>query len=331
MIRSKIVAIDSYLPERIVDNEELEKEVNSNNKILPENVLERMFGIKERRFAAKEEQVSDLAVKAADKILDEKNKQEIDFLIFAAACADLIEPATGNIVQTKLGLKCPCMDIKNACNSVVSALQTADAFIRAGIYKNILIVNGEKPSDAIRMDIEDLDHLKRALSSFTLGDAGTALIVSKSDDESGIYFQKFMTEGSEWEMCTIKGGGSMHFNDSSKFYFEGKTAELKDAMILHSKTFFNNALKENGWDLASFDHIFTHQISANSFKLLADNTNLDESKFRKIFKKYGNTVSASIPLSIADAMHSGSLNKGDKILVIGLAAGLSASVQTMIW
>ncbi len=331
MIRTKIVAIDSYLPGRIVSNEELVNEVNGNNEILPENVFERLFGIEERRFAAKEEQVSDLAVKAAEKILTDENRKEIDFMIFAAACADLIEPATANIVQTKLGLKCPCIDLKNACNSVVSAIQTADAFIKAGVYKNIMIVNGEKPSDAINMHVENLEHLKKALASFTLGDAGTAMIMSESNDESGIYYQEFMTEGSLWEMCTIKGGGSLHFNDSTKFYFEGKTAELKDAMVLHSKDFINKALAQSGWDLDSFDHVFTHQISAQTFSVIADNTNLDESKFEKIFEKYGNTVSASIPLSIVEAIKSGKLKKGNRIAIIGLAAGLSASVQTMIW
>lgn len=331
MLRSKIIAIDSYLPERIVENKILEREINKKNHFIQDGMLERLFGIKERRFAAKDEQVSDLAVKAAQKVLKVIDKEKIDFLIFAAACQDLIEPATSNIVQAKLGISCPCMDIKNACNSVVSAIQTADAFIKAGVYKNILIVNGEKPSDAVNLNIKDFEHLRLALASFTLGDAGTAMVISESNDDSGIYHQEFMSEGSLWALCTIQGGGSMHVNDSSKFYFEGQTAKLRDAMLVHSKEFVNNALIKNGWDLDSFDHIFTHQIASHLFKVIADNSGLDESKFTKIFERYGNTVSASIPLSIMEAINTNTIKKGDKIALIGFAAGLSVSVQTIIW
>ena len=331
MIRSKITEIASYLPEKVVSNNQLTKAVNKNKTFLPNGVLERLFGIKERRFAASNEQVSDLAAQAARKIVDKIGKENIDLLIFAAACSDLIEPATSNIVQSKLGLRCPCMDIKNACNSMVTAMHTADAFIKAGIYKNILIVNGEKLSDAINYSIQDADHLKRAMASFTLGDAGAAIIMSESDDESGFYHQEFMTEGDHWELCTIQGGGSMYPHDVSKLFFEGKTTELKEAMVIHSKDFAHKALKKCGWSPDSIDHIFTHQVSNQTFKIIADTTGLNENKFINTFENFGNTAAASIPLSIVHARDNNVLKKGDKIAIFGLAAGLSVSVQMLIW
>ncbi len=331
MIRSKISEIAAYLPERRVSNQELMDAVNQKKTFLPDGVLERLFGIQERRFAAKNEQVSDLAVQAALKIIDKVGREKIDLLIFAAACSDLIEPATSNIVQSKLGLRCPCMDLKNACNSMVTAMHTADAFIKAGIYKNILIVNGEKLSDAINYAIKDMDHLKRAMASFTLGDAGAAIIMSVSDDESGLYHQEFMTEGNHWELCTIQGGGSMFPHDNSKLYFEGKTTELKEAMIVHSKDFVLKAFERCDWAIDSINHIFTHQVSNQTFKVIAENTGLDKEKFVNTFEKYGNTAAASIPLSIVYARDNNILQKGDKIALVGLAAGLSVSVQMLIW
>lgn len=331
MIRSKISEIAAYLPEQRVSNKELMDAVNQKKTFLPDGVLERLFGIQERRFAAKNEQVSDLAVQAALKIIDKVGREKIDLLIFAAACSDLIEPATSNIVQSKLGLRCPCMDLKNACNSMVTAMHTADAFIKAGIYKNILIVNGEKLSDAINYAIKDMDHLKRAMASFTLGDAGAAIIMSASDDESGLYHQEFMTEGNHWELCTIQGGGSMFPHDKSKLYFEGKTTELKEAMIVHSKDFVLKAFERSDWAIDSINHIFTHQVSNQTFKVIAENTGLDKEKFVNTFEKYGNTAAASIPLSIVYARDNNILQKGDKIALVGLAAGLSVSVQMLIW
>ena len=331
MFRSKIKHIAAYLPTRKVSNSELAASINKKQTFLPKGILMRLFGIEERRFAGAEEQVSDLASRAAKDILAKFDSDKIDLLIFAAACSDLIEPATSNIVQKKLGLTCPCMDIKNACNSMVSAMHTADAFIKAGVYNNILIVNGEKLSDAINHNIQDINHLKRAMASFTLGDAGTAVLMCASEDESGFYHQEFMTAGEHWDLCTIQGGGSMHPHDVSKLYFEGKTGELKDVMIKHSKEFAQGALSRCGWEVDSIDHVFTHQVSQASFDLIADTAGLCKNKFVNSFAKFGNTAAASIPLSIVSALENKILKKGDRIAIIGLAAGLSVSVQTLIW
>lgn len=331
MIRSYIQEISAYVPPRIMSNSELISLINKDRQYLSDGVLDRLFGIKERRFARSEEQVSDLAVNAAITIVDKVGRDNIDFMIFSAACGDLIEPATCNIVQTKLGLKCPCVDIKNACNSVVSAMQAADAYIKAGIYNNILIVCGEKLSASINYDIRDKDHLKRAMASLTLGDAGAALLMTQSPDESGLYYQKFMTEGSKWKLCTIQGGGSMYPQDGTKNYFEGKTTELKDAMIIHCKSFVREAIDNCGWAIDEIDHVITHQVSDQIFDVIAENTGLDESKIIRTFETHGNTASASIPLSIVEGLETNQINKGDKIAIIGLAAGLSVSVQMLIW
>ncbi len=330
-MRTKIHDIASYLPERIVCNEELLSLVNQENFKIPKGILGRLYGSKERRFAKKDEQVSDMAARAAEQIIHKIGKEKIDLLIFAAACSDLIEPATSNIIQSKLGLSCPCMDIKNACNSVVTAIHTADAFIKSGIYENILIVNGEKLSDAISYNIVDEKHLKRVLASFTLGDAGTAVLINASDDESGFYHQEFMTDGNHWKLCTVPGGGSMFPHDLSKLYFEGKTKELREAMVVHSQEFVVNAIKNSGWVQDNIDHVITHQVSQNTFEVIAESTGFKKEKFVNTFDLYGNTAAASIPLSMVYASENQTLKKGDKLAIIGLGAGISVSVQMLIW
>lgn len=331
MTRVKIAELSCYLPERIVTNEAIEERVNAKKKFLAAGVLEKLFGIEERRFAAKKEQVSDLAVRAALPIVEKVGHANIDLLIFAAASADLIEPATSNIIQFKLGLSCPCMDLKNACNSFVSAMQTASAYIQAGMYENVLIVNGEKLSDAINFDIVDEPHLMRALASFTLGDAGSAALLTKSTGEEGLHYQEFMTSGQHWDLCTIQGGGSMYPRDSSKLFFEGKTAALKDAIMTHSRGFVNKAFKKLGWKASQINHLFTHQVSKNTFKIIADSTQVPLAACVSVFEKFGNTAAASIPLAISCAQQRNLLQPGDKIAIIGLAAGLSTSIQFMTW
>ena len=327
MIRTKIAELSVYVPDRVVTNQEIEQKV----PLLPAGALYRLFGINERRFAAKNQQVSDLAAAAARPIVEKVGAANIEYLIFAAACADLIEPATANIVQHKLGLQCPAMDLKNACNSFTSALMTASSLIIAGICKNVLIVNGEKLSDSIRFEFDHEAPLMDHLAAFSLGDAGAAVLLCPSEDESGLCFQKCMTRGEHWELCTIQGGGSMFPHDVSKTYFQGQTAALKDVLTEITSVFFHQCLLESGWKTTDIKHIFTHQVSVGTTRLIAERSRVAFSAFEDIFPIYGNTAAASIPLAMHQRMSRGELQKGDRIVWLGLAAGVSVSVQLMIW
>ncbi len=331
MKKSKISDLSVYLPERIVTNPELEKRLILPGKKLPENILERLFGIQERRFAAAGEQVSDLAVQAAQPIVNRIGGNKIGFLIFASACSDLIEPATCNIVQHKLGLRCPAMDVKNACNSFTTGLMTASNFVATGMCEHVLVVNGEKLSDAIRQEITTEAQLHRHLAAFSLGDAGAAALVSASDDSSGFHFQRFMTRGEHWELCTIPGGGSMFPHDVDKNYFEGHTAGLKDVIAATGAGFIHSCLEEAAWAPGDIQHLFTHQVSAESSRIITQITGVPAACSEDVFSKFGNTAAASIPLAMHRRFSRGEIQKGDKIALLGLAAGVSVSLQLLVW
>ena len=341
--------IATYVPERKVCNAEIEDRVNHRKKLLPEGGLLRLFGCETRYYAAENEQTSDLAAKAALPIVEKYGRNNIDFLIFASASSDLLEPATANIVQQKLGLRCPVMDVKNACNSFVSGLQTADAMIRAGFYAQILIVTGEKLSSVINFDIQNGEHLRRSLAAFSLGDAGTAVLVTRNAAytegvesrvsssvsnpvyQSGIKKQSFMTLGEYWDLCTVKGGGSMFSHDISKNFFEGRTKELGTVIRREAKGFLHNFFVAENTPPQYFDHIFTHQVAESTFDLISEEMNLPPDRISRTFREYGNTAAASIPLSIHKSLKNNTLHRGDKVLILGLAAGVSVSVQSLIW
>jgi len=331
MIKSKISEIDIYLPEKIICNNTIAKVINQNGSWISEDKIEPLFGIKERRYAAEGEQASDLATKAGLSIVEKVGRENIDFLIFASACSDLIEPATCNIVQNKLGLNCPAMDVKNACNSFVSGLQTASAMIGAGMYKNILIVTGEKLSDSIRTTFLNKEEFRKSAAALSFGDAGSAVLVSATEDEEGIIFQKFKTIGKHWELCTIKGGGSMYPHDVSKNYFSGQTWQLKDVFLKESKGLVEECFAEANCSPEEIDHLFTHQVSSETFKIVSSVTGIPLEKCSNVFKHYGNTAAASIPLSINERLKDKKLKRGDKILILGLAAGVSISFQILTW
>ena len=227
MIRSKITKISHYAPERIVSNEELAGLLNTENFKIQAGIFKEKFGMEERRYAAEGEQASDLAVAAALKILTPENINTIDCLIFGSGSSDMIEPATSSIIQSKLKMLCPAFDIKNACNSFVCGLQTANALILSNTYKKILLLSGEKLSAIIKFSYADNAEFMKRFASLSMGYAGAAAIIETSTNESGIYAQRFQTNGEHWQLCTVPGGGSLHPHDGSKVYFEGRTSEMR--------------------------------------------------------------------------------------------------------
>ncbi len=354
MIKIKIADTSAYLPAHIATNAEIEYRINTpqyisdfgyatsvydrqptaqvrESRILPSGALERLFGSQERRFAAENEQVSDIAMKAALPIVERKGRSNIDCMIFAAACSDVIEPATGNIIQMKLGLNCPVFDLKNACNSFVTGIQVGASLIQTGQYQNVLVVNGEKLQDAIKFDIDDTEMLKKHLAAYTLGDAGAAVLLERSDDESGIVYQKFKTRGENWELCTVPGGGSLHPHTSEFNYFEGKTRELRQIFITETRDIFDACFAETGWQISDIKYFFMHQVSVDTFDAVAHNFNIPRDRFIQSFPKYGNIAAATIPVNLHEAVAAGKIQKGDKLMFIGLGAGISIGLQLVIW
>ena len=330
-LRPYISDIEVFLPERIVTSCELEAMINKKEKLLDAGSVERLFGVRERRYAESDVQVSDLGANAARNLVEKHGASEIDCMIFASACGDLIEPATANIVHSKLGLECPAFDVKNACNSFVTALQVASSFIEAGVYKKVLITSGEKLSNTIRFEPADESELKKGLASLSFGDAGSAVMVEPSPNGCGIFYQKFKTVGKHWDLCTIKGGGSMFPFDSDKNYFEGKTSELAHVFVVEGKTFVHTSLAEAGCELEDIDYFFTHQVSSRTIEIMAMVLSIPIEKIIRVSDLLGNVASVSIPLSLHIAENRGLLKHGNKIAIIGMAAGISISVQLMVW
>lgn len=330
-MRAYISDIGVFLPERTVSSAELEAIVNKNGKMIPSGSIERLFGVRERRYAASHIQASDLGANAARPLVETHGAESIDCMIFASACSDLVEPATANIVQEKLGLNCPVFDVKNACNSFVTSLHISSSFIDTGVYKKILIISGEKPSDSIRFEPATEEDLKTNLASLSFGDAGSAVMVEGSVNGCGLYFQKFKTVGKHWELCTIKGGGSMFPFEGGRNFFEGKTSELANVFVAEGGAFLQSCFVESGWTMADIDYVITHQVSQKSFEVIASTLGFPLDRMIQACNLYGNTASVSIPLSMHLAEKKGLLKHGDKIAIIGLAAGISISIQLMVW
>lgn len=324
-MNSYIKAIGTYLPGAPISNQEFAKKYK--NISLDADLIKVLFGSEKRYIAPQEMQCSDLASNAANKILTEQEKKDVDLLIFASASSDLIEPATSNIIQHKLGLTCPTFDVKNACNSFITALEIADAFISKNVYQNILIVSGEKPTDTIYFDAENKEVLKKNLAAISFGDGGSAVLVSATTENKGVLFSKFKTLGEFWDLSTIKGGGSMFPQAANMNYFQGETAKLIHILNTDAaQEFVAECIAASPWEKEEIDLLITHQIAAHFYKSLASAMDFPIEKIHHTFHLFGNTAAVSIPLALKDAIDAGKMKKGDKVMILGVAAGLSIGV-----
>ena len=221
-----ITHICKYIPERYQTGSEIEQLIRQASPTLkvPEGIVEILTNIKGRPVAAEGEYPSVLAAKASKLIFDEAGLKpsDVDLILFSSAGQDILEPATGNIVQDLLGATCPIIDIKNACNSFLNGMEVARAFILSGQYSRILVTTGETPSKISQYAFPDRAAFRDGFIGLTLGDAGAAAIVERSEDAEGIYFSQFTTQGKNWELATLPGGGARHPFGDEFTHFKGE-------------------------------------------------------------------------------------------------------------
>ena len=331
---SRIRNISYSLPERIVTSTEIENRLQEENPHIriTQGFIETISGVKTRRIASETEYSSTVAVRAAEKLFvnNEIDRSDIDLLIFASATQDLIEPATAHIIQERLGTRCPVFDIKNACNSFLNGLQVAQSLIESGQYSRILITTGEVTSRAIKWKLTDRDDLKRSFAGYTMGDAGAAALVERSDSKETL-FSKFDADSTAWSYGTLPAGGTRHPRGDEYSYFQGDGNALHQAFFQLAPQFFSRHKDELLPFLMESRMVFMHQVSTAYTKNFCDGIGLEENKVFSTITNYGNIAAATLPLGIALAIEKGTLDRGDTITLIGLAGGISLGVTSLRW
>ncbi|MEU2513378.1 3-oxoacyl-ACP synthase III family protein [Streptomyces syringium] len=298
----------------------------------PPGLLEDITGVRGVHVKSDDEDASDLAVAAAAKALDMAGAGigEIDLLLFASSGQDLVEPATAHIVAAKLGALCPVFDVKNACNSVLNALETAAAFIETGRYRTVLIACGETATLTARWHVPDHDTFMRHLPGYTVSDAGAALLLTAGPagpDDPGVLHTIFASDSSAWEACTVAAGGSMHprstHDDHVCLRLNGdelfQTGRDMARLILEYAQEEVALMRDSAF-------VAVHQISMPQFHESCAALGLPASRFQATVDKYGNAASASLPLQLVLAQQSERVMPGDTVALVGLASGFSVGL-----
>lgn len=333
MATSRIAGLAHWVPDRVVTSAWLEDELKRKDRLrLPQGFLSFSTGVRERRWSEPGTANSDLASRAALAAIERAGvePEDIDCLIFAACGQDITEPATANIVQHQLGaVNAHVMDVKNACNSWLNALDIMHAYICLGRVRCGLVVTGELGSFVNGSEYTEGDDPLHSLAELTLGDGGAAAVMVRSDNGRGIQGSYFRSDGSKWELATISGGGTRFGWGTQKF--QSRSAELVATAAEQLSASIKAAADEVGWTFDEVDLIVPHQVSMPFAKQLCQSLDYPFERCAMTVDRFGNCAAASVPISLSVAAEQGRLQPGHKVALIGAAAGISSAVIAMIW
>jgi 3-oxoacyl-[acyl-carrier-protein] synthase III len=321
----KIIKTEYYLPETILDNSELEK-------IFPAfsaDKIEQKTGIRQRHIAKGNETSLDLAFKACEKIFENYEKSKIDFLLFCTQSPDYYLPTTACILHDKLGLRenVGALDFNLGCSGFIYGIYIAKGLISSGLAKSVLLITAETYSKFI--------HPQDKSNLTIFGDAASATIIEISD-ELGIFEFDLGTDGSGYNNLIVPNGGMRNkFNyDAPEIIDSSSNVRTDNNLFMNGPEIFNftirkvptlvkNILEKNKISIDNIDYIIFHQANKYMLDHLRDKLCFPDFKFHNDILLSGNTVSATIPIALKNAMDEGKIKIGDKVLLAGFGVGYS--------
>ena len=309
MIYSKIIGTGSYLPEKILNNRDLEKMFETTDEWITTRT-----GIKERHIVSANQYTSDLAVEASKKAIEASgiSANKIDLIIVATTTPDKIFPSTACIVQTKLGLSlCPAFDIQAVCSGFVYALATADNFIKAGAAKCALVVG----ADAMSTITDWTDR-----SNCILWGDGAGAVILKASDEQGIISTHLHADGNYADLLTVPQGISSKKGNRT-IEMEGNAVFKMAVNTLDS--IVDDTLNHNGLEKAHVDWLVPHQANIRILQSTAKKLGMSMDRVVVTVDKHGNTSAASIPLALDVAVHDGRIKRGETVLMEAFGGGFT--------
>lgn len=318
-MQSIITGYGSYLPKKIVTNDDLAKTLDTSN----DWIIERT-GIKQRHIAEKDELTSDIAVNAATDAMKVANvtPDDIDLVIIATTTPDNIFPATAAQVQAALGISNGCaFDIQAVCSGFVFALGTAHNYIQTGQSKCALVIGAEVLSRI-------LDWQDRS-TCILFGDGGGAVIVQAQEEKNrGILSTHLHTDGRYKSILQTTGGVGIS-GDIGVIQMTGK--EVFKHAVEKLSACIEEGLGVNNLTTSDIDVLIPHQANARILQAVGKKLNLPEEKLVSTVAEHANTSAASIPLALVEAMEQGRINQGDLVVFASIGGGLSWGSCLVKW
>ncbi|MDD5382223.1 MAG: ketoacyl-ACP synthase III [Candidatus Margulisbacteria bacterium] len=320
-MRAKIIGTGSCLPPKIVTNDDLAKTVETSDEWIRART-----GIQERRVSDEATATSDLAIVAAEKALAKAKMPagELDLIIVGTTSPDTLFPSVACIVQDKLQAhKAAAFDVSAACSGFNFALTVAASFIETGTYKNILVIGADTLT-------KYLDWTDRG-TCILFGDGAGAVVLTRSNDDSGILASWLKAEGSLGRYLVMPGGGSRDPEEKHGRFIKMDGKEVFKFAVRVLEESVGEVLKLAQLELKDIDLLIPHQANSRIVDHVTKKIGLPKEKVYVNLQKYGNTSAASIPIALDEALADGKIKKGDLIVLSGFGAGLTAGANVIKW
>ncbi|RRR67456.1 MAG: ketoacyl-ACP synthase III [Candidatus Viridilinea halotolerans] len=329
MLKVKIAGLGHYLPEHVVSSAQLEAEYG-----LEPGWILRTTGIAARHRALTETTVA-MAQRAAQRALAAAGMtaRDVDLIIAAASGRQQAIPCTAAFIQRAIGAPdggSACFDLDATCLSFIFGLQTAAHLVAAGSYRTALIVSSEITRRSLNP--------REPQSAVLFGDAAAAavLVRTPAGESARIVWEQFATHSSGADLTTIQGGGTLHHpNDPTTtpemntFSMQGTGVYKKAARLV--SPFMEQFFAQTGWTRAEVDAVVPHQASGHALDLLTARYGFTPAQVVRNLAERGNCVAASIPLAFSEAVASGRIQRGQRVMLVGTGAGLTIGALGLVF
>lgn len=314
-IYSRIAGTGSYLPSKVLTNDDLSKIVDTSDEWIASRT-----GIRERHIAAEGETTVDLGLQASLRALEAAGVEasEIDLIVFGTTTPDLVFPSSACLLQQRLGIAgCGAFDVNAACSGFLYALAVADKFIKSGDAKTVLVVGAETLTRMV-------DWTERT-TCVLFGD-GAGAVVLKADGETGVLSTHLHADGSKKELLWNPVGVSVGFdveatNAGVRIQMSGSDVFKYAVKALDSVV--EETLAANGLDRHDIDWLIPHQANLRIIEATAKRLDMPMERVIVTVDRHGNTSSGSVPLALDEAVRSGKVQRGQLLLLEAFGGGFT--------
>src|ERR1700726_1476170 len=304
-----IVGTGSYTPEKRLTNEDLSKIVDTSDEWITTRT-----GIKERRMAAKDEQTSDMATKAALNALEQAKiaPADVDLILVATATPDMLFPATACFFQKKIGAtKAACLDVSAACAGFLFAIEIAQQFITSHTYDIVLVIGAEK--------LTSITNWTDRNTCVLFGDGAGAAVLRHRGSEHGVISTHIGSDGQFTDILFMPGGGSLCpiTRDNvdmnlATIHMTGK--EVYKQAVISMLSAAQKALDQAGLSIEDIACVIPHQANLRIIEAIAVRLKIPLDRFYVNLDKYGNTSAAAVAIALDEANRTGRIKHGDYFL-----------------
>jgi 3-oxoacyl-[acyl-carrier-protein] synthase III len=331
MPRTAFAALGSYVPERVVTNEELTRYMETTDEWITQRT-----GIKERRWVKEGQENSDMALEASKRALAKAgwDAKDVEAIVYASLSPDHMFPGDGCFLNAKLGIPgVPALDLRNQCSGFIYGLSVADAWIRGGTYKRVLLVGSEVHSTGLDVSTRGRD------VSVIFGDgAGAALLEATDEPDRGVLSVHLHADGRYAKELWTDAPGSMYHprfqvaqQESGAIYAHMEGQKVFKHAISKMPEVVREALRKNALEAKDLKVLIPHQANLRIAEMVQRSLELRDDQVFNNIQKYGNTTAASIPLCLEEAVEARGVQRGDLVGLCAFGAGFTWASALVRW